>query len=46
MLAAAGICATAEARDVPRLDKTSCWFDVPEGHEVECAYLFVLENRV
>ena len=45
MFAAAGICATAEARDVPRLDKTSCWFDVPDGHQVDCAYLFVLENR-
>src|SRR5262245_65820010 len=45
LLAAVGMCATAQAGEVPRLDKTSCWFDVPEGHEVDCAYLFVLENR-
>ena len=46
LLVAAGMGATtAQAGDVPRLDKTSCWFDIPEGHDVDCAYLYVRENR-
>jgi pimeloyl-ACP methyl ester carboxylesterase len=35
----------AGAADLPRLEQTPCWFDVPGGHEAQCAYLYVAEDR-
>ncbi|MFM9845255.1 MAG: alpha/beta fold hydrolase [Dongiaceae bacterium] len=37
--------ATAGAADLPRLERTPCWFDIPPGHEAQCAYLYVAEDR-
>ena len=30
---------------VPRFESTDCWFEEPQGQEVECGYLVVPENR-
>ena len=35
----------AGAADLPRLERTHCWFDIPAGHEAQCAYLYVAEDR-
>jgi len=43
--AVAGLSGAAAAAELPRLETTPCWFDVPEGHEAACAYLYVAENR-
>jgi pimeloyl-ACP methyl ester carboxylesterase len=37
--------APAAAGDLPRLERTDCWFEVPDGHGADCAYLFVAEDR-
>ncbi len=37
--------APATAADLPRLEQTPCWFDIPSGHEAQCAYLYVAEDR-
>ena len=29
----------------PRFETTSCWFEEPQGHTVECGYLVVPESR-
>jgi pimeloyl-ACP methyl ester carboxylesterase len=36
---------SAAAADLPRLEKTPCWFSIPAGHMATCAYLYVAEDR-
>ncbi len=33
------------AQDMPRLETTECWFQVPQGQTAECQYVIVPENR-
>jgi len=44
-VAAAGLFSPTASAELPRIETTSCWFDVPDGHKADCAYLYVAENR-
>jgi pimeloyl-ACP methyl ester carboxylesterase len=37
--------AASTTTDVPRFEKTDCWFKEPLGHEVECGWLIVPEDH-